>query len=54
MVKEIHKHIIITDDNDEYPIFDDNISSEEMDECIVHSKKIIKNIKEYYGEGSDY
>ena len=54
MVEWIHKTIIIIDVYDEYPIFDDNISSEEMDECIVHSKEIIKNIKEYYGEGSDY
>ena len=40
--KEIHKHYFITVNGDEYPLFDDDITVEEMDDMINHSKLLVK------------
>ena len=46
--KEIHKHYFITVNGDEYPLFDDDITVEEMDDMINHSSEMINELKKAY------
>ena len=47
-VKEIHKHHFITANGDEYPLFDADITVEEMDDMINHSSEMINGLKKAY------